>query len=155
LSNGRTSRIYRSVVRDKKLASFAGGLSNFPGEKFPSLFLFFGFTAPGHTNAELEQALNVEVERLRNELVDDETLRAVKTRAKAGLIRQLNSNSGLAFQLVNAEGKLGDWREVFNQLDKINAVTAQDVQRVARQFFTNNNRVIGQLEPNPKSGEKR
>ena len=96
-----------------------------------------------------------EIERLKNELVDEETLRAVKTRAKAGLIRQLNSNSGLAFQLVNAEGKLGDWREVFKQLDKINAVTAQDIQRVTRQYFTNNNRVIGLLEPAPKNAEKK
>lgn len=147
LSEGRTSRLYRKLVRDKKLASFAGGFNGFPDTKYPNLFVFLGVTAPGHTNAEIEQAINEEIERLKNELVDDETLRAVKTRAKAGLIRQLNSNSGLAFQLANAQGKLGDWRELFNELDKINAVTAADVQRVARQYFTANNRVTATLEP--------
>jgi predicted Zn-dependent peptidase len=150
VSQGRTSRLYRNLVRDRKIASFAGGLSNFPGEKYPGLFLFYGLTAPDHKNSEVEEAITAEVERLKNELVDEETLRAVKTRAKAGLIRQLNSNSGLAFQLVNAEGKLGDWRELFKQLDKINAVTAQDIQRVARQYFTVNNRVVGLLEPAQK-----
>ncbi|MEW6731843.1 MAG: pitrilysin family protein [Acidobacteriota bacterium] len=155
LSQGRTSRLYRSLVRDQKVASFAGGLNNFPGEKYPNMFLFFAFTAPNHNNGEIEKAMVDEINRLKNELVDAETLRSVKTRAKANLIRQLNSNSGLALQLANAEGKLGDWRELFNQLDKINAVTAQDIQRVTRQYFTDNNRVIGVIETAQKSEEKK
>lgn len=155
MSNGRTSRLNRSLVRDKKLASFAGGFSGFPDTKYPNLFLFFGITAPGHKNSEIEEALNAEIERLKNEPIDEETLRAVKTRAKAGLIRQLNSNIGLAAQLATLQGKLGDWRKLFTQLDELNAVTAADVQRVARQYFTPNNRVIGSLEQLKESAEKK
>ena len=62
----------------------AGGFNNFPGDKYPNMFVFFGVTAPGHANAEIEQAINGEIDRLKNQLIDDETLRAVKTRAKAG-----------------------------------------------------------------------
>lgn len=150
LSSGRTSRLYRSLVRDKKLATIAGGFSGFPGEKYPNLFLFFAFPAPGHTNDECEKAIGEEIERLKSELVDEETLKKVKTRARANLIRQLNSNEGMAFQLTTYEALTGSWRNLFKQLDEINAVTAEDIKRVANEYFAWKNRTVGMIEPAAK-----
>jgi predicted Zn-dependent peptidase len=147
LSSGRTSRLYRSLVRDKKVATVAGGLSGFPGNKYPNLFLFFSFPAPGHTNEECEKAIEEEITKLKTDLVDDEMLNAVKTRARAGLIRSLNSNGGMAGQLTFYQAVTGNWHNLFRQLDEINAVTAQDIKRVANECFTKSNRTVGMIEP--------
>ncbi len=150
LSIGRTSRLYRSLVRDKKLATIAGGFSGFPGEKYPNVFLFYAFPAPGHTNEECEEAIDEEIERLKTELVDEETLKKLKTRARASLIRQLNSNQGMAFQLAAYEALRGSWRSLFEQLDEINAVTAEDIKHIANEYFVKKNRTVGMIEPASK-----
>jgi predicted Zn-dependent peptidase len=146
LSAGRSSRLYKSLVKEKKLAIQAGGFSGFPGNKYPNLFLFFAFPAQGKSNDECLATVEAEIDRLKNELVTAEELQAVKTRAKANLIRSLNSNGGLAGALASNEGLMGDWRELFTGLDKINAVTREDIQRVAKATFVNNNRSIGTIE---------
>ena len=146
LSAGRSSRLYKSLVKEKKIAIQAGGFGGFPGNKYPNLFLFFAFPAQGKTNDECLAAFETEIDKLKNDLVSPEELQAVKTRAKANLIRSLNSNGGLAAGLASNEGLMGDWRELFKGLEKINAVTREDIQRVAKSTFVNNNRAIGMIE---------
>jgi predicted Zn-dependent peptidase len=99
MSNGRTSRLYRSLVRDKKIAAQTGGFNGFPGSKYPNMFVFFSISTPGHTPGENRDAIHAEIERLRNEDISDEELAMVKTRAKADLLRQLGDNQGLAFSV--------------------------------------------------------
>jgi len=146
MSSGRTSRLYRSLVRDKKIASGASGFSGFPGDKYPNLFAFFAISTPGHGPAELREAIHAEVERLNTEDVSDEELAMVKTRVKANLIRRLGSNSGLAFQLGQAQARYGDWRELFRGVDRITRVSKADVRRVAQKTFVAENRTVGILE---------
>jgi predicted Zn-dependent peptidase len=153
LSEGRSSRLYRSLVRDQKIAVEAGGFPGFPGQKYPGLFLFYAFTAPGHENAEVEKGLEGETQRLCKELVSAEELDGVKRRARANLLRQLDDNAGLAMQLADWQGLTGDWHNLFRQLDKINAVTPADIQRVAKATFTEKNRTVGTIEPNQASTE--
>lgn len=147
LSGGRTSRLYRSLVQDKKLAVAAGGFPGFPGEKYPNLFLFFAIASAGHANKENEEAMLAEIERLKTELVSEEELTRVKQRARAQLVQQLDSNSGLAGQLATYQVLTGDWRNLFRQLDAIDKVTREDIQRVARAYFTDRNRTVGYLVP--------
>ncbi len=147
LSEGRSSRLYRSLVRDKKVAVQAFGFPGLPGEKYPGLFLFAAFTAPGHTNDEVEKALEEEIEKLKKEPVKPEELEGVKRRARANLIQQLRDNSTMAFQLARWQVLTGDWRNLFRYLDRINAVTPEDIQRVARATFTRANRTVGLIEP--------
>jgi predicted Zn-dependent peptidase len=146
LSNGRTSRLYRSLVRDRKIAAVAGGFNGFPGSKYPNMFAFYAVPTPGHTAEEMKGAIEAEVERLRKDDVTAEELQMVKTRAKAGLIRQLDSNQGLAIQLATAHARFGDWREMFRQVERIEKVTAADVKRVANSTFVPTNRTIGVIE---------
>ena len=147
LSEGRSSRLYRNLVRDKKIAVDAGGFSGFPGDKYPGLFLFYAYTAPGHTNEEVEQALGEETIRLKESPVSLVELDGVKRRARANLIRRLDDNSGLAQALGQWQGLTGDWRNLFKQLDRIEAVLPTDIQRVAKATFTTNNRTVGVIEP--------
>jgi len=123
------------------------GAPGFPGQKYPGLFIFFAFTAPGHTNQEVEKAIEEEIERLIKEPVGKEELEGVKRRARAGLLRQLDDNLSLAMQLSSTQALTGDWRNLFRELEKINAVTPADIQRVAKQTFTRTNKTVGLIEP--------
>ena len=143
---GRTSRLYKSLVKEKRIAVYASGFQGMPGAKYPSLFLFYAVPAKGRTNQECEEAIYAEIKRLKSELVTPEELAKAKTRARAGLIRQLDSNSGLAAMLTFYEVVTGDWRNLFEQLDKIDKVTAEDIQRVAKEYFTTKNRTVGIIE---------
>jgi predicted Zn-dependent peptidase len=140
---GRTSRLYKSLVKDKQIAVYASGFQGMPGNKYPSLFLFYAYPARGRTNRESEDAIYEEIEKLKNELVSPEELAKAKTRARAGFVRQLASNSGLAAQLTFFHVITGDWRNLFRQLDKIDKVTAEDIRRVAKEYFTTKNRSVG------------
>ena len=77
--------------------------------------------------------------------VTAEELAGYKTRARAQFIQGLESNQGMAGQLCWAQMILGDWRELFKQLEAIDAVTLEDVQRVAGQIFTESNRTVGTI----------
>ncbi|MBD2338200.1 insulinase family protein [Calothrix sp. FACHB-156] len=145
LSNGRTSRLYKSLVEQQRVALTAQGFSGFPGDKYPNLMLFYALTAPGHTVDELATALRTEIEKLKTEPVTDAELQRVKTQARAGLLRTLDSNMGMAQQLLEYEVKTGSWRNLFKQLDQIAAVKTADIQRVAKASFTAENRTIGKL----------
>lgn len=145
LSDGRTSRLYKSLIETQKVALVAEGISGFPGDKYPNLMLFYALTAPGHTVDELAIALGQEITKLQTQLVSEKELERVKTQARAGLLRSLDSNMGMAEQLLEYEVKTGSWRNLFKQLDDITKVTPADIQRVAQSTFTAENRTIGKL----------
>jgi predicted Zn-dependent peptidase len=146
MSEGRTSRLYRALVRDKKIASFSAGFSGLPGTKYPHLFAFYAFPLPGHTTQEVANAIHVEIERLKKEDISDDELKMIKTRSKANLLRGLADNDGLAMQLAMYQTRYGDWRELFRSVDRIDKVTKADIRRVANQTFTDTNRTIGVIE---------
>jgi predicted Zn-dependent peptidase len=145
LSTGRDSRLYRSLVRDKKIALFSGAFNGFPGDKYPHLMIFYGLTSPGHTNEEIQEAIREEIDRIINEPVSEQELRKVKTRAKAGLIRGLTDNMGIAIQLASYQAQYGNWRELFHSVDKIEQVTQEDIMRVAKATFIPTNRIVAKI----------
>ena len=143
---GRTSRLYKSLVKEKKVAVAASGFTGMPGNKYPALFMFYAVPARDHTNQECEEAIYAEIDKLKTEPVLPEELAKAKTRSRASLIRQLDSNSGLASQLTFYDVITGDWRNLFKQLDDIDKVTADDIQRVAKQYFTTKNQTVGIID---------
>ena len=145
LASGRTSRLYKKLVRDEKISISAGAFPGFPGNKYPNLFIFYSFPAQGHTNVENEEMILAGIERLKTALVSEAELKKVKRRAKAGLIRSLGSNSGMAEQLCTYEFLLGDWRELFKSLDRIEKVTAEDIKRIASEYFVDSNRSVAEI----------
>ncbi|MGD1873561.1 MAG: M16 family metallopeptidase [Mastigocoleus sp.] len=145
LSNGRTSRLYKSLVEQQQVALAAQGFSGFPGDKYPNLMLFYARTAPGRSVDTLAVALRQEIEKLKTQPVSQKELKRVKTQARAGLLRSLNSNMGMAQQLLEYQVKTGSWRNLFKQLEEIEKVTKEDILRVANQTFTAENRTIGKL----------
>ena len=147
LSDGRTSRLYKSLVEQQRLALSAQGFSGFPGDKYPNLMLFYALTAPGHTLDEVGAALRREIERLKTQPVSSVELERVKTGARADLLRSLDSNMGMAQLLLEYQVKTGSWRNLFKELEAIVQVQPADIQRVARATFTSENRTVGRLLP--------
>jgi predicted Zn-dependent peptidase len=145
LSNGRTSRLYKSLVETQRLALAAQGFSGFPGDKYPNLMLFYALTAPGRSVDQVAAALRKEIDRLKTEAVTPAELDRVKTQARAELVQELDSNMGMAQELLEYEVKTGSWRNLFKQLDRLAKVNATDIQRVAQATFTPENRTIGKL----------
>ncbi len=145
LSSGRTSRLYKSLVEEKQVALSAQGFSGFPGDKYPNLMLVYALTAPGTSVEELAIALRAEIELLKTEPVKATELEQVKTQLKAGLLRTLDSNMGMARILAEYDAKTGDWRNIFNELTRLETITPEDIQRVAKVTFTDENRTIGRL----------
>jgi predicted Zn-dependent peptidase len=161
LSEGRTSRLYRSLVRDKKIAAVAAGFNGFPGNKYPNLFAFIGIPTAGHAASDLADPIHAELERLKNDDVSADELQSIKTRAKANLLRQLDSNNGLAIQLATYQTVFGDWRELFHEVERIDKVTPADIRRVANATFVPTNRTTAMIEsakkaaaPAPKGDSK-
>jgi len=142
LVGGRTSVLYKKMVKDKKMVAQIAGLPGFPGDKYPTTALVYAIPAPKISNYDCEKEIYVEIDKLQKELVPAEKLEEIKARAKADFIRSLVSNSGLAGSLTSYETYWGDWHQMFRQLDRINAVTPEDIQRVAKQYFTKNNRTV-------------
>jgi predicted Zn-dependent peptidase len=145
-SNGRTARLYRSLVRDQRIAAEAEGFSGFPGDKYPGLFAVYAVPLPGHTPEQMRTAIHKQLELLKTQDVSDEELARFKTRARADLLRGLADNEGLAHQLAEYQTRFGDWRELFQQLDKIDAVNKADIRRVANKIFIASNRTSAQID---------
>jgi predicted Zn-dependent peptidase len=152
MSEGRTSRLYRALVRDKKIASYSEGITGYPGVKYPHLFAFLAVPLPGHKAEEMADAIHVEIDRLKKEDITDDELKMIKTRAKANLIRGLADNEGLATQLATYQTRYGDWRELFRSVDRIDQVTKADIRRVANEVFTDTNRTVGVIENTRAAG---
>ncbi|MEM1094526.1 MAG: pitrilysin family protein [Bacteroidota bacterium] len=145
LGTGRTSRIYKSLVEEQQLALQAGAFNSFPGNKYPSLMAFFVVPNQGQAPEDVEAAIYAEIDRIKTEGVTEEELTRAKTIARANLVRQLGSNTGLASMMAMHQALYGDWREVFYSLDRLDAVTAADVQRVANETFRPNNRTVAMI----------
>lgn len=145
LSEGVTSRLYRTLVRDKRLALSVGTDSGFPGLRDPNLFMISAAPLAPHTAAEVEAAIDEELERLKAEPVSAKELEKVLNNLDASLVRSLRSNSGLASQLAFFQTLAKDWRYVLTVRDRIASVTPEDIRRVAARYFVKSNRTVATL----------
>ncbi len=145
MSDGRRSRLYSQLVEQQQIALSAGGFNSYPGDKFPHLLVFSALPAPGISLEQLAVGLRAEITKLQQEPVSPEELARVKKQFKSEILAALGSNRGMASALVETDVKLGSWRKLFEAIDQVNAVTAADIQRVARATFTEANRTVGKL----------
>jgi hypothetical protein len=108
----------------------------------------------GHKAEEMEPAIHKELDKMKTTDVSDAELERFKARARADLLRSLGDNATLANILADYQTRYGDWREMFRELDKINAVSKADIRRVAQQTFVDSNRTTARIEfapPQPPS----
>ncbi len=146
LGQGRTSLLYKNLVKQKKIAVQVGAFAGYPGDKYPTLMSIYAIPSAGHTNQECETEIFAEVEKLKEELISTEEMEKIKARAKASFINGLVSNIGMGMQLCAYQQYWGVWKELFSELDRINAVTPEDIQRVAKKYLSKKNRTAAMME---------
>jgi zinc protease len=145
LSSGKSSRLYKSLVYEKQLALYAGGdYDNI--SKDPNLFYVYAGVMPGKTTEEIEKALYIEVEKLKSEPATDEELQKAKNQIAASFIMGQDSIFYQAMLLGQFE-TVADWKLLEKYVDGIRAVTKDDVMRVAKEYFNEDNRTVGILVP--------
>jgi predicted Zn-dependent peptidase len=153
IGSGRTSRLYKRLVKEDKIAAqvFAG--AGFLGDKYPNVLVVQALVAKDATTDQVETAMYEELDRLAAEGPTAAELAKVKTRRRASFIRGLRSNSGLARQLAENEEKWGDWHKLFGVLGELDAVTTADVQRVAKEALRPGNRTVGIMHRPAAAGQ--
>ena len=145
LSDGRTSRMYRRLVQDDQLALAAQTTTGWPGSKYPSLFISFAIPNQGVSIDAVEAAIYEEIELVKEGDITQRELDRAITNSRAGLVRSLNSNMGLAMRLASTHGQQGDWRKLFTYVEDLQNVTLEDLQRVANEYLVTENRTVGRL----------
>ena len=145
LSGGKSSRLYRSLVYEKQLALYAGGdYDNVSAD--PNLFYVYAGVMPGKSTEEVEKALYAEIDRLKTEPITSEELQQAKNQVEAGFIMGQDSNFNQAMLLGQFES-VASWKLLEKYVDSIRAVTKEDVMRVAKEYFSEDNRTVGILVP--------
>lgn len=152
LSAGRTSRLYRRMVQDEQLALGVQALTGFPGARYPSLFVTFAVPNMGVSLEDMERVIDEEIEKVKAGDIRPEELQRAVTNARAGVVRGLNSNMGLALNLAQAHAQHGSWQAAFSYLDDLAAVTLDDLQRVAQQYLVERNRTVGMIRNTAATG---
>ncbi|MEW5874861.1 MAG: pitrilysin family protein [Candidatus Zixiibacteriota bacterium] len=150
LSDGRTSRLYKSLVLDKQVAVYVS-TSEFPGSDAgdldPNVFVIDAAPKDPATTTDIETAVYEELDRLATVPVDARELEKVKNRIAADFIWSLYSNLGLAARLSEFEARAGDWRYLQTMQERLKKVTPEDIMRVAKKTFTKDNRTVATLIP--------
>ncbi|MCU0275943.1 MAG: insulinase family protein [Acidobacteria bacterium] len=150
IGQGRSSRLWESLVKKEKVAAQVGCFNNFPGNKYPNLIAFFSMTSKDKTAAQSLELIDREIEKIKKEPVSAQELAKYKQMSKKALIGQMKANGRMAAQLTYYDVVLGDWRLLFDELAAIDRITAADIQRVANAYLIATNRTIGEIVPESK-----
>lgn len=148
LDGGDSARITRELVRGEEIAASAGASYDLLS-RHDSLLMLQGTPAQGKGIDELEAALRMQIDRLRNELVSQHELERIKAQVTAAKVYELDSIFYQAMQLGMLETVGLDWREADRYVERVNAVTAEQVRLVAREFLRPERLTVAILEPLP------
>lgn len=147
VGQGRTSRLHKTLVKETKIAVQTGGLNGFPGNKFPNLIAFFAISSPGHTSDECLKLMDTEIEKIRNETISADELTKFKRTIKKGILDGMKPNAQMAELLTYNEVIEGDWAEAFDAIDRVEALTADEIKQTANKYLVKKNRTIGEIIP--------
>lgn len=148
LSHGKSSRLYQSLVYEQKSALAVGAEYSLL-QSDPGLFYFYALVSPNQKPELVEKFLNREIKRLQTDLPTELELQRAKNQVEASHIFEQDSNFRRAMLLGQAESVGAGWQKIDQFVERIRAVNAKDIQRVARQYLTEDNRTVGTLIPVP------
>jgi predicted Zn-dependent peptidase len=140
LLSGRTGRLYKGLVLGRQVANQASASNS--QQKYGGAFQLEATVKDGKEPAAVESAVYEEIEKLKKEQAPTDELQKVKNQEKANAYRRLANPTFIMFQLLGYDAA-GDWRLINSYADKVDAVTAADVQRVAQQYLVKENRTVG------------
>ncbi len=148
LGGGRWSRLYKALVKEKKIAVQAGTGTGNPGERYPNLFTLFLVPAAGQDPVKVEQeAYAVIDDVLGAHPFTAEELQGYKVRMRAEKIGAMEENGEVAGQLAQAQTLYGDWREFFREQERVQSLTVEDLTAAMRVALVKSNRTVGMIQP--------
>ncbi len=153
LDGGNSGRISRNLIRGSQVAA-AAGTSYSPTARLEELFVLAGNPASGRGSAELEQALRAEVAKLREELIGPEELARVVAQVAAADVYQQDSLFYQAMRLGTLETVGLGWNRLDDYVQRIQAITPEQVRTVARKYLTDDRLTVATLEPLPLDGRR-
>lgn len=145
LSNGRTSRFYTALVKQKQMVLGISTYQGLPGARYPNLFVIHAVPRQPFGTDTVEKAIYEELERLKTEPVTPHELEKVRNQIDANFIRQLASNDQLAFMLGYLQVIAGDWRYLLKQREMFKKVSAEDIMNAAKKYFVPRNRIVATI----------
>lgn len=146
LTDGRTSRLYKSLIEGKAIAESISASNGLPGARYPNLFSIYASPRHPHSLPELEKAIVGELERLKSDPITTQELDRAKNTLRADFIKSLDSNTELAGMLSYFETIAGDYRYIIKHMKMIDKITSQDIQRVANKYFIDINKTVATLQ---------
>jgi len=151
LYGGKSARLNKNLVRGREIAASVGAGYNLIS-RLDSLFIFNGVPAQGHTVEELKTGLREELKRVQDHVVDPKELQRVKTQVITNTIYEQDSMFHQAMQIGSLESIGLSWRLKDTYVNRIKAVTAEQVQAVARKYLVDDQLTIAVLDPVPAKG---
>lgn len=148
LDGGNSARLSKNLIRGQEIATSAGA-GYAPFSRLTDLFTLSGIPTNAHTVAELEKAFREQIQQLQTEQVNQAELERVKTQLRASKVYELDSLFYQALKIGKLETVGLDWQLFDSYLDNIKAITAPQLQLVARKYFIDKNLTIATLEPQP------
>jgi predicted Zn-dependent peptidase len=145
LSHGESSRLYRSLVYEKQIATDVNASNE--SRIDPGLFTFSAQAQQGHTAAELEAAIYAVLDDIQKNGVTDREVQKAKNVLRFDFVNNFQTNMGRARLIAEFEANWGNWEKLYDYLPKRDAVTPADVQRVGKKYFSDRNRTVVTLYP--------
>ncbi len=146
LGDGRSSRLYRELVVEKKLVSGVGTSTDVPGLRLPNLYLIEVNPLPGHSSEEVVALIDQEIQKIQEGGVTSAEFEKAKNRLMAAFLFKMETNEEIASRLSYFQTAIGNWRYLANYLDEINRLKIEDVQRVVKEYLRKNNRTIAEIK---------
>ena len=146
LSSGKSSRLYSALVDKKELITDIN--TSYENSFDPTLFWFYATLNKGIQEKDVETAIYEEIDRIKKDGISDRELQKIKNQKLMEFYRQIETINGKANNLGNYEVFFGDYKKMFDAPAEYNKVTAEDVKRVANEYFKKSNRTVGVLKTN-------
>ena len=151
LSGGQSSRMYKALVDDQKKAL---QVASFPfSMEDPGLYITLGLVNMGVDVADLEKAMDAEIEKVQKELITEKEFQKIRNQMESQFVQQNSSAVGIAEQLANYHVYYKDANLINTELERYMKVTREDLQRVAKKYLVKENRVV--LQYLPKSAQSK
>ncbi len=145
LSDGRSSRLYSSLVMEKKLAARVNAWNGFPGSRHDNLFVIAAAPRKPVTPEELEKEIYKEIEALTKSCSDEDIQRVIN-KTESSIVFDMDTNMGIARTLNYYQTVFRDWRYFSTYLDQVKTITCEDVRKVMTEYLVPGNRIVGILE---------
>lgn len=143
LSTGSSSRLYKSLIEDKQLAIEIG--THYPKAFDPTLFYFYAIANEGVPASKLENAIYDEINKIIQDGIKEDELQKVKNQKLMEFYRTTQTINGMSNTIGNYELFFGDYKKLFSTPDDFKKVTKEQIQNVAKKYFTKQNRTVGVL----------